>query len=66
MEELKKTKAKISMYDILHSFPSQMDALLRTLDHTKQAPTTFAQKGIVAKINAAEAMPTMFKDILEV
>ena len=59
-------KANISMYDMLQSCPSQRDALLQTLDHMKQAPTTSTQKGAATKINTVEAMPTMFKDRLEV
>ena len=53
------------MYDMLQSCPGQRDALLRTLDHTKQVPTTSTQKGVATRINTTEAMPTMFKDRLE-
>ena len=54
------------MYDMIQSFPSQREALLWTLDHTKQMPNANTQKALVRKVNIAKVMPTMFKDRLEV
>ena len=54
------------MYDILQSYPSQRETLLQTLDQTKEMPNITAQKGGMGKINTEEALPTMFKDKLEV
>ncbi len=54
------------MYDMLKICPSQREALLRTLDHTKKTPTTNTQKSLAANVSAVEAMPTMFKDKIEV
>ena len=66
VDEMKKTKANISMHDMLQSFPSQIEALLRNLDHIKHTPNTNTQKSITRNVNIIEAMLTMFKDNLAV
>ena len=35
VEDLKRTKANMSMFDMLQNFPQQREALMKTLDHTK-------------------------------
>ena len=39
VEYLKRTKANISLFDMLQNFPNQREALLKTLDHNKAMPT---------------------------
>ena len=67
VEDLKQTKANMSMFDMLQNYPHQKEALTKTLDHTK-APHNMSivpQKKISQQVNASKAMPTMFKDKVE-
>ena len=68
VEDLKKTKANMSMFDMLQNCPQQREALMKTLDNTKVPHNVniVPQKTISQQVNAAEAMPTMFKDKVEV
>lgn len=50
------------MYDMLQSFPTQRESLLKMLDHTKESTSVNTQKVNSSQVNIAEAMPTMFKD----
>ena len=58
----------MSMFDMLQNFPQQQEALMKTLDHTKVSHNMniVPQKTISQQVNAVEAMPTMFKDKVEV
>ena len=42
IEDLKRTKANMSIFDMLQNFPNQREALLKTLDHTKVIPNANA------------------------
>ena len=68
VEDLKRTKANMSMFDMLQNFPQQQEALMKTLDHTKvpHNMNIVPQKTISQQVNAIEAMPTMFKEKVEV
>ena len=58
----------MSMFDMLQNFPQQQEALMQTMDNTKvpHNVNTVPQKIVPQQVNAAEAMPTMFKDKVEV
>ena len=68
VEDLKKTKANMSMFDMLQNCPQQWEALMKTLDQTKVSHNTnnIPQKIVPQQVNVVEAMPTMFKDKVEV
>ena len=68
VEELKRTKANMSMFDMLQNCPQQWEALMKTLDHTKGShnTNTAPRKIVSQQVNTTEAMPTMFKDKVEV
>ena len=61
MEDLKRTKANISMFDMLQNYLNQREEVLRTLDHTKATPNVniVPQKIASQQVNTSEAMPTM-------
>ena len=58
----------MSMFDMLQDYPKQQEALMNTLDHTKvsHSTNTIPQKIVSQQVNVVEAMPTMFKDKVEV
>ena len=68
LEDLKRTKANMSMFDMLQNYPQQQEGLMKTLDHTKVTHNmnTIPQKIVPQQLNVVEAMPTMFKDKVEV
>lgn len=68
VEDLKKTKANMSMFDMLQNFPQQREALMKTLDNTKVShnTNTIPQKIVSQQVNVVEEIPTMFKDKVEV
>ena len=68
VEDLRRTKGNMSMFDMLQNYPQQWEALMKTLDHTKVSHNTsiVPQKIVSQQVNVAEAMPTMFKDKVEV
>ena len=53
VEDLKRTKANMSMFDMKQNFLNQREAVLKTLDHEKEMPNanTIPQKIILQKIN---------------
>lgn len=68
IEDLKKTKANMSMFDMFQNFPQQQEALMKTSDHTKVSHNvnTIPQKILPQQVNVIEAIPTMFKEKVEV
>ena len=60
--------ANMSMLEMLQNYPYQQETLMKTLDHTKEPHnmSTIPQKMVSQQDNALEAMPTMFKDNVEV
>ena len=68
IEDLKRTKANMSMFDLLQNCPQQQEVLMKTLDHTKVSHNTniVPQKTVSHQVNVAEVIPTMFKDKVEV
>ena len=58
----------MSMFDMLQNYPQLREALMKTLDHTKvlHNMNIVPQKILFQQVNASEAMPTMFKDKVEV
>lgn len=68
VEDLKRTKANISMFDMLQNCPNQREVVLRTLDHAKAMlnANIVPQKTTSQQVNTFEAMPTMYKEKGEV
>ena len=64
VEDLKRTKATMYMFDMLQNCPNQREAVMRTLDHAIEMPNvnTAPQKTTSQQVNTFEAMPTMYKD----
>ena len=64
VEDLKRTKANMSMFDMLQYFPNQREVVLRTLDHAKAMPNAIIipQKTTSQQVNNSKAMSTMYKD----
>ena len=56
------------MFYMLQNYPQQREALMETLDHTKTPynANTTSQKTVSQQVNVVEALPTMFKDNVEV
>ena len=65
IEHLKQKKANMYM---LQNCPQQQEALMTTLDHIKfpHNMNTTPQNIVSQQVNSMEAMPTMFKDKVEV
>ena len=57
----------MSMFDMLQNYPQQWEALMKTLDHTKipHNMNIVPQKIVSQQVNASKAIPTMFKDKVE-
>jgi hypothetical protein len=58
----------MSMFNMLQNFPNQCEELMKIFDHTKATPNAniVPQKMASQQVNALEAMPTMFKEKVEV
>ena len=68
VEDLKRTKANMSMFDMLQNYPQQREDLMKKLDHTKVSHNVniVPQKTVPQQVNAIKVKPTMFKEKVEV
>ena len=58
----------MSMFDMLQNFLQQREALMKKLDYMKASHNAndTSQKVAPQQVNVGEAMPTMFKDKIEI